>query len=220
MAREHQDDYLLVDKAEQEAKYAQIAQERRSETLAPMFLKKVCLSGSAVLKILGHAQQGILQGVKDAERGMPLEVMGMLSGHVGRGPGQVDTLIITDAFPVPAKGGAHAVAEDPRTAHYMIHLAEDIVRMQPGDALCGWYHSHPFDPNEKETGHLWFSDTDVQNQGGWQYMFETQAGVPFVGLVVDPLNSLQRNQLMVAAFRNYPPSYEEPQRAGRCPDGA
>ena len=212
------DHYLEIDAAELAAKYGAIQKGRQDDTLAPTFLKTVCVSGSAALKILEHAQQGILQGVEQS--GMPLEVMGMLAGHLLCGEGGMETLVVTDAFPVPAKGGAHAVQEDPRTGAYMLHLADDIARLQAGDQLCGWYHSHPFDPNEQETGHLWFSDTDVQNQAGWQYMFETQAGVPFVGLVVDPLNSFHRGQLMLAAFRNYPPSHEAPRAAGLCPDGA
>jgi hypothetical protein len=38
-------------------------------------------------------------------------------------------------------------------------------------------------------------------------------------LVIDPQNSLQRNQLMIAGFRNYPPSYSVPQTRSLCPDG-
>lgn len=212
----HKDDYLVVDEEHVSKLYEEIRQGRNNESLDSTFLKRVCLAGTAALKILSHGQAGIIDGIKDPERGMPLEVMGVLSGHLS--PSK-DTLIITDAFPVPAKGGAHSVQEDPRTSGYMFDIRDEIEKMQPGDRLCGWYHSHPFDPNDAEYGHCWFSETDVQTQNQWQMMFEMGAGIPFVGIVVDPMNSLQRNQLMMAAFRNYPPSYDGAQKSGRCPDG-
>ena len=57
------------------------------------------------------------------------------------------TVVVTDAFEVPAAGGAHAVEMDPETSVYMAELMESLSRTRPEGKVCGWFHSHPFDAN-------------------------------------------------------------------------
>ena len=118
------------------------------------------------------------------------------------------TVVVTDAFEVPAAGGAHAVEMDPETSVYMAELMESLSRTRPEGKVCGWFHSHPFDANALDEtlgkdDHCWFSQIDVSNQLSWQQAFETMDGVPFVGIVVDPKTSCQKKRLVMRAFRNY-----------------
>jgi proteasome lid subunit RPN8/RPN11 len=169
----------------------------------PRFVTNVKVAGLAATKILMHAKRGVDEGV--ALNGMPLEIMGLLFGHPAD---DGKTVIITDAFEVPAKGGAHAVEMDPETSVYMSGLSDTLGETRPEGKLCGWFHSHPFDTNALDealgkTDHCWFSQIDVQNQHQWQYAFEFGDGIPFVGIVVDPKTSIQRRRLVMRAFRNY-----------------
>ena len=41
------------------------------------------------------------------------------------------TVVVTDAFEVPAAGGAHAVEMDPETSVYMAELMESLSRTRP-----------------------------------------------------------------------------------------
>jgi COP9 signalosome complex subunit 5 len=190
----------------------QIQGGRRAETLEPRAIKTVCVSVLAAMKMLTHAKQGVQDGI--AATGVPVEVMGLLFGYPGD---TVDTLIVQDAFPVPCKGGPHSAEMDPQTPLYMQDLGELLEQTRPHGTVCGWYHSHPFEPLPEVDGHhCWFSDTDVSNQNQWQTLWESMAGRPFVGVVVDPQTSMLRNKLQLAAFRNFPPYHTN---SADCPDG-
>lgn len=82
------------------------------------------------------------------------------------------------------------------------------------EKFCGWYHSHPFDLIDRD--HCFFSSVDLSTQLAWQRL-EDPHGNPFVGIVLDPLRSLAKNEPILKAFRAYPPEYER--EDGICPDG-
>jgi len=175
----------------------------RDGNLDQRHVTKIKLSGLAATKILMHAKQGVEAGV--ATNGFPLEVMGLLFGYP---MDDGKTVVVTDAFEVPAAGGAHAVEMDPETSVYMAELTDSLRQTRPEGKICGWFHSHPFDANalDEQLGkddHCWFSQIDVSNQLSWQQAFETMDGIPFVGIVVDPKTSCQRRRLVMRAFRNY-----------------
>lgn len=90
----------------------------------------------------------------------------------------------------------------------------DNLEASRGNAIGGWYHSHPFDvqafPN-------WFlSGTDVNTQTLMQTAED--AHTPFLALVVDPLTGLSKGRPEIGAFRVHPASHRPPERMG--PDGA
>ena len=49
------------------------------------------------------------------------------------------TVVVTDAFEVPAAGGAHAVEMDPETSVYMAELTDSLRQTRPEGKICGWY---------------------------------------------------------------------------------
>jgi|EP01046_Picozoa_sp_COSAG06_P048636 proteasome lid subunit RPN8/RPN11 len=229
------DSLYRCDIGERDAIFAKVKKGLRDDVLDQRHVTKVKLSGLAATKILMHAKQGVDAGV--AANGFPLEVMGLLFGASTlrfpplrsapsaprpptdhpRGPPSLaagypmddgKTVVVTDAFEVPAAGGAHAVEMDPETSVYMAELMESLRQTRPEGKICGWFHSHPFDANALDEtlgkdDHCWFSQIDVSNQLSWQQAFETMDGVPFVGIVVDPKTSCQKRRLVMRAFRNY-----------------
>jgi COP9 signalosome complex subunit 5 len=185
----------------------------RGGSANPKALKHVHVSGLAAVKMLMHSKRGIDEGIA-SEQGKPVEVMGVLFGY--RDTSSPETIIVMDAFPVKCKGGPHSAVMDPDTASYMAALGETLETTRPNGKICGWYHSHPFEPLP-EKHHCWFSATDVQNQNQWQIMTERH-GDPFIGIVVDPQTSLQKRKIYMSAFRNFPQGYKSPQ-TDMCPDG-
>jgi len=206
------DKLFVSDPREQDNIHKELMDGRRNRTLSPTAVKKVHISALAAIKMLRHSQQGVKEGI--ASNGVPVEVMGLMYGYPGE---SLDTLIIQDAFPVPCKGGPHSAEMDPETPTYMLDLGQLLEQTRPYGAICGWYHSHPFEPlPEADRHHCWFSDTDVNNQNAWQTQWEVMAGRPFIGVVVDPQTSMLRNKLQMSAFRSYPPYHTNDKR---CPDG-
>eukprot|EP00750_Incisomonas_marina_P000261 INCI10207.1.p1 GENE.INCI10207.1~~INCI10207.1.p1 ORF type:complete len:386 (+),score=55.39 INCI10207.1:229-1386(+) len=209
---EVKDELFVSDPEIQKKIHDDMLKGRKDKTLDARAIKTVYISGLAAIKMLKHAQQGVEDGI--GATGVPVEVMGLLFGYPGD---TLDTLIVQDAFPVPCKGGPHSAVMDPQTPVYMQDLGELLEQTRPHGAICGWYHSHPFEPlPEPDRHHCWFSDTDVSNQNTWQTMWESMAGRPFVGVVVDPQTSLQRHKLQMSAFRNFPPYHSN---STDCPDG-
>lgn len=127
-----------------------------------------------------------------------------------------NSLIITDAFPLPIEGfETRVIADDENVVNHMIALGESLEATRK-EKFMGWYHSHPFDLSENS--HCFLSQTDLSTQLQWQRA-EDPHGNPFVALVVDPLRSMHTDMPEIKAFRAYPPEYNSPV-ANECPDGS
>lgn len=174
------------------------------------YFKKVKISPSATIKMLAHGQQGVDKGT--AKSGKPIEVMGLL---LGRPDSQdLNSLIISDALPLPIEGfETRVVADDESVINYMIELG-DSMELTRKEKFCGWYHTHPFDLDG--TSHCFLSNTDITTQLQWQRM-EDPHGNPWLAIVIDPLLSLAKGKPEMMAFRVYPPEYSPP--ANETPDG-
>lgn len=180
-------------------------------TKNPVHFKAVALSPSAIMKIMMHCQSGVEKGI--AKGGNPIEVMGILLGRPD--PTTPDTLVVTDAFPLPIEGfETRVVADDENVVNHMIALGESL-EITRREHFMGWYHSHPFDLGENS--HCFLSQTDLSTQLQWQRA-EDPHGNPFVAIVVDPLRSAHLKVPELKAFRAYPPEYNSP-IANECPDG-
>lgn len=178
----------------------------------PKHFKTVALSPSAVMKIMMHCQSGVEKGI--AKGGNPIEVMGMLLGRPD--PTTPETLVVTDAFPLPIEGfETRVVADDENVVNHMIALGESL-EITRKERFMGWYHSHPFDLGENS--HCFLSQTDLSTQLQWQRA-EDPHGNPFVAIVVDPLRSTHLGVPELKAFRAYPPEYNSPVN-NECPDGS
>lgn len=175
------------------------------------FLKKVALSPTTVMKIMMHCQSGVEKGI--AKGGNPVEVMGFLMGRPD--PDAPDTLVVTDAFPLPIEGfETRVVADDENVVNHMISLGESLERTRL-EKFMGWYHSHPFELGEHS--HCFMSQTDITTQLLWQRS-EDPRGNPFVAIVVDPLRSAHYEVPELKAFRAYPPDFKS-SIVNECPDG-
>lgn len=146
--------------------------------------------------------------------GNPIEVMGLLMGRPDtQSP---NTLVITDAFPLPIEGfETRVIADDEHVVNHMISLGESLEATRK-EKFMGWYHSHPFDLSEHS--HCFLSQTDLTTQLQWQRA-EDPHGNPFVALVVDPLRSMHTEYPEIKAFRAYPPEYNSPV-LNECPNGS
>merc|ERR1740117_2014091 len=82
----------------------------------PMHLKRVRISALAAIRIITHANNGVKDGRADPDRQTPVEVMGELVGFLDQN--DPETLVISDSFIVPCKGGAHSAVADARTDAY------------------------------------------------------------------------------------------------------
>ena len=187
----------------------------------PMYWKRVKVSALAAIKILTHAMTGVKEGREDPERGTPIEVMGCLLGYVD--PEDKQCVIVTDSFILPCKGGAHSAEEDARTAPYEAEYVGAVVeKTQKRISKVGWYHSHPFDPVKGGNGcalhHCWYSTTDVKTQTQHQVMMD-RFGVPFVGIVVDPLTTIKTRKMHLGCYRIYNRMNEKICVPCRTPDG-
>lgn len=101
------------------------------------------------------------------------EIIGLLGGDFNESE---KCLYVQAAFPCKSTprydSGFTDVEMDPLSQL----LASDAIRAQ-GMKVVGWYHSHPtFQPDP--------SVTDIQNQGSYQSLFQTNSNNPFVGLIV------------------------------------
>ena len=178
---------------------------------SPKYFQKVAVSPTAVARILMHCQSGCDKGIKKG--GNPIEVMGMLLGRPD--PETPETMVVTDAFPLPIEGfETRVVADDEQVVNHMIALGEALEKTRK-ERFCGWYHSHPFDLGDHS--HCFLSQTDLSTQLQWQRA-EDPHGNPFVAIVVDPLRSAHLEQPELKAFRAYPPEFSPP--ANECPDGS
>lgn len=193
----------------------------------PKHFSKVAVSPSAVLKIMMHCQSGVEKGIAKGKftsicarfphfvlalGGNPTEVMGMLQGRID--PKTPDTLVVTDAFPLPIEGfETRVVADDQDVVNHMISLSEALEHTRR-ERFMGWYHSHPFDLGDNS--HCFLSQTDLTTQLQWQRA-EDPHGNPFVAIVVDPLRSNHLGIPEIKAFRAFPPDYNSPV-PNQCPD--
>jgi hypothetical protein len=68
---------------------------------SPTWFSKVKVSAAAASKMLTHAASGVDKGLKSSNA-MPVEVMGLMVGHVDTD--DPHSLIVTDTFPLPVEG--------------------------------------------------------------------------------------------------------------------
>lgn len=178
----------------------------------PKYFQSVAVSPTAVMKIMMHCQSGVDKGI--AKGGNPIEVMGLLLGRPD--PNTPETLVVTDAFPLPIEGfETRVVADDQNVTNHMISLG-DSLELTRKERFMGWYHSHPFDLGENS--HCFLSQTDLSTQLQWQRA-EDPHGNPFVAIVVDPLRSVHTGTPELKAFRAYPPEFTSP-TPNECPDSS
>ncbi|ETV78842.1 hypothetical protein, variant 1 [Aphanomyces astaci] len=179
----------------------------------PKYFRRVQVSPSATMKMLSHAQSGVEKGMS-SPGGKPVEIMGLLLGRPSTDPANLNTLIVTDAFPLPIEGAETKVlADDQEVMNYMISLGEAIETTRK-EKFMGWYHSHPFDV--EVTSHCFLSSTDLSTQLQWQRS-EDPHGNPWLAIVIDPLRSLAKKRPEMGAFRAYPPEFAAP--VNETPDG-
>jgi len=164
---------------------------------------KTKVSSLAAMKMLKHSLVGVKKG-RASRNGMPVEVMGLL---VGKPEG--DSIIVTDACPIPVEGMETSVEAQGQAQVFMTQLS-DSLELRRKDRFIGWYHSHPFDVDTKSNCFL--SATDVQTQTSFQLSIPT-----WTAIVIDPLRSLARQEPEIMAFRIYPPAHNPP--ANLAPDG-
>ncbi|MEJ2248980.1 MAG: Mov34/MPN/PAD-1 family protein, partial [Candidatus Lokiarchaeota archaeon] len=128
----------------------------------------------AYYKMLVHV---LRFGAKTRNRNQFKEVMGMLIGHL-EGEGEIRDVIIEDAVPV-SHGGSIEVTF--ATEDYITFSAIDEQYAQKDWFTVGWYHSHPgLD--------IFFSNTDVRNQLGWQNANPSAIGIVFDHTYLDRPN--------------------------------
>ena len=174
------------------------------------YFKKVKVSPSATIKMLTHGQSGVEKGI--SQSGKPVEVMGLLLGRPDTE--DLNSIIITDAMPMPCEGfETRVIVDDENVINYMIDMGESL-EMTRHERFCGWYHTHPFDLDG--TSHCYLSNTDVSTQLHWQRA-EDKHGNHWVAIVLDPLLSLHQQKPEMMAFRVYPPEYTAPK--DELPDG-
>lgn len=177
----------------------------------PKYFQKVMISPTAIMKMMMHCQSGVEKGIQKG--GNPIEVMGILLGKPDMN--QSNSLIVTDAFPLPIEGfETRVIADDINVTNHMISLG-DILEKNRYEKFMGWYHSHPFDyiPNQS---HCFLSQTDLSTQLQWQRA-EDPHGNPFVAIVIDPIRSTIHHTPELKAFRAYPPEYNSTIQ-NECPD--
>jgi COP9 signalosome complex subunit 5 len=163
---------------------------------------------------MSHASAGVEKGRQSSNR-LPVEVMGLLVGHIDTSSGEAGSLVVTDAFPLPVEGTETSVmSDDPAVLAHMVRLSDALEATRPAAHFCGWYHSHPFDVGAASNAFL--SATDVSTQLAWQ-LTEDRAGNPWLAIVVDPLRGAAKGRPEMGAFRCYPPAHVPPR--GLAPDG-
>ena len=87
----------------------------------PMHLKRVKISTLAAIKMIVHANSGVVQGRKDdSNANMPVEVMGNMMGYID--PLDPECLIITDSFITPCIGWCRGGNETNKTPAHPLCL--------------------------------------------------------------------------------------------------
>jgi COP9 signalosome complex subunit 5 len=166
----------------------------------PKYFHKVAVSPSAIMKMMMHCHSGVEKGISNG--GNPIEVMGMLLGRPD--PDTPNTLVVSDAFPLPIEGfETRVIADDENVVNHMISLSDALERTR-NEKFMGWYHSHPFDLGDHS--HCFLSQTDLSTELQWQRA-EDPHGNPFVAMVVDPLRSFHLQKPEIKAFRKSHSSY-------------
>eukprot|EP00796_Vickermania_ingenoplastis_P011954 gene11954-8229_t len=132
------------------------------------------VSSLALLKMLLHGRAGV-----------PLEVMGLMIGHM------IDdyTIRVTDVFSMPQTATGQSVeAVNPE---YQSNMLDKLKLVGRHEDVVGWYHSHP-------GFGCWLSAEDIQTAASYE-----QLTARSVSVVVDPIQSVPGN-VVIDAFRNIP----------------
>lgn len=145
----------------------------------PNYFKSVRISAVALIKMVTHA----VSGGKN-------EVMGLMQGKAAG-----DTFIVLDAFGLPVQGVETSVSAGDQALEYFTAKNELTHQLGRPENICGWYHSHP--------GYsCFFSGTDVKTQRLQQMLND-----PYLGIVVDPIQTMSSGQVAIGCFRSYPENY-------------
>ncbi|KAH0573546.1 26S proteasome non-ATPase regulatory subunit [Spironucleus salmonicida] len=124
----------------------------------------------------------LIKMVKHAQRGIPVEVMGLCLGSF------IDqyTIYITDVFAMPQIGQSDSV--ESIDEEYQAEMLNQLEKVRVTEKVVGWFHSHP-------GYHCWLSGVDQK----MQQTFE-QLNPRCVAIVVDPVNSAN-GRIELEAFR-------------------
>lgn len=115
-------------------------------------------------------------------------MMGML---VGKFDVERRCFVITDSFPLPVEATETRVNAHEEAYEHLVRHMGLIEKAGKGDAVIGWYHSHP--------GYgCWLSGIDVATQE------LQQSQGPYVAVVVDPKRTMADGRLEIGAFRTLP----------------
>lgn len=129
------------------------------------------ISSLALLKMLKHGRAGV-----------PMEVMGLMLGHV------VDEYCVkvVDVFAMPQSGTSVSVeAIDPV---FQMKMTDMLKQTGRSEVVVGWYHSHPgFGP--------WLSSVDCETQKSFEALTKRA-----VAVVIDPIQSV-KGKVVIDAFR-------------------
>ncbi|MBD3341620.1 MAG: hypothetical protein GF353_21120 [Candidatus Lokiarchaeota archaeon] len=130
--------------------------------------KTVIISSKAYYKMLVHV---LRFGSKERDPRDFKEVMGVLIGRLEGEPDQkgIRDVVIEDAVPI-SHGGTVEVAFAQQD--YVTFSEIDAKYAEQNLFSCGWYHSHP-------GLRIFFSNTDVKNQLGWQTPNPSAIGIVF-----------------------------------------
>jgi len=176
----------------------------------PRWFSRTKVSALAALKMLMHSMEGVRKG-KAKPNGLPIEIMGLLFGHLDEH--DPHTLVVTDSVPLPVEGvETTVVANTPEVMKFQIDTV-GMMEKSRNETLLGWYHSHPFDVGVHSN--CFFSQTDVNNQHMFQQMCDSRYGA--VGIVCDPLRSKAKGRPEFGAFRSFPPAFDAGE--AHTPDG-
>ena len=127
----------------------------------------------AAMKMTMHSAAGVEKGLRSAN-GMPVEVMGLLHGHPAADA--PDTLVVTDAFPLPIEGTETTVmADNPEVRQHArrAHLRA-CLRAWPACAHCSTPICAPARALSSRAGHD-LHDQPRQHAGGRAWLRATRA---------------------------------------------
>ena len=148
------------------------------------YFTKCKISAVALIKMVIHARSG-----------GDIEVMGMLQGRIDG-----DTIIVMDAFAIPAEGIETRVDPGAEGMAYIISYVESQEWVGRPEKALGWYHSHP--------GYgCWLSGIDVATQD----LHQEHEDYPWLAIVVDPKRTMSAGKVEIGAFRTYPKHYTPPE---------
>ncbi|KAI5301146.1 COP9 signalosome catalytic subunit rri1 [Ascosphaera pollenicola] len=141
----------------------------------PTYFSSIRISPIALSKMTIHARSG-----------GSIEVMGLMTGYV-----LPNTIIVTDAFPLPVEGTETRVNAQEEAYPYMVSYLELSRSAGRLENCVGWYHSHP--------GYgCWLSGVDVETE-------KLQQGLndPFCAVVIDPERTASSGRVEIGAFRTF-----------------